>query len=132
MPGPAPAGLIIYAKAPDRLAAFYEALLGMTRLHATAERVVIESPDLQLVIHAMPPEAAASVRIESPPQHRRSALKFFFTVPSLAVAGELAATLGGEVLSEEWQGPGFRVRNAIDPEGNVFHLREPLARGSAT
>jgi len=28
------------------------------------------------------------------------------------------------VFSEQWQGPGFVVCNAMDPEGNVFQVRE--------
>jgi predicted enzyme related to lactoylglutathione lyase len=51
-------------------------------------------------------------------------MKFFFTVPSLEAAQEIASTLGGEVYPEQWNGPGFRVRNACDPEGNVFQVRE--------
>jgi hypothetical protein len=28
------------------------------------------------------------------------------------------------VFEEEWEGPGFRVRNAHVPEGNILQLRE--------
>lgn len=125
MPGPARAGLFVYAKDPVRLAAFYEALLGMTRVHATPELVVLRSPDLQLVVHAMPAHVAAQVDITLPPRRREdAAYKFFHTVPSLAAAQATAASLGGEVLPEQWRGPGFVVRNAVDPEGNIFQLRE--------
>jgi predicted enzyme related to lactoylglutathione lyase len=92
MPGPARAGLFIYAVDPDRIAAFYEAVAGMSRLHQTPELIV---------------------------------LKFFFTVPSLEGARDTASALGGEVFSENWRGPGFIVCNAMDPEGNVFQVREP-------
>ncbi|MFT3805358.1 VOC family protein [Arenimonas sp.] len=125
MSGPAHAGLFIYAKDVFRLADFYETLLGMQRLHVSAELVVLQSPGMQLVLHAMPPQYASSVSISSPPQRRENtALKFFFTVASIEAAREVAARLGGEVLPEQWPGRGFRARNAIDPEGNVFQLRE--------
>lgn len=125
MAGPANAGLFIYAKDVVTLAAFYEQLLGMQRLHATAEIVVLQSPDMQLVLHAMPAQYAAAVTIESPPRRREdTALKFFFTVPELATARDVAAGLGGEVLAEQWPGRGFRACNAVDPEGNIFQLRE--------
>lgn len=125
MSGPARAGLFIYAKDLPRLARFYETLLGMTRTRATEDLVVLGSPDMQLTLHAMPSAIAAALSITVPPAKRDdAALKFFFTVASLAEAASKAPALGGEVLPEQWQGPGFRVRNAVDPEGNIFQLRE--------
>ncbi len=125
MPGPARAGALVYAKDVERLAAFYETLLSMVRIHAAAELIVLESPDFQLVVHAMPPDRASEVVVTSPPVLReQTAVKLFFTVSSLQDAGAIAAGLGGEVLSGLWYGPGFRVCNACDPEGNVFQLRE--------
>jgi len=125
MPGPARAGLFIYAVDAERIASFYAALAGMTRLHERDELIVLESPDLQLLVHRIPPAIAAGIAIETPPRKREdSALKFFFTVPSLAEARAAAAALGGAVFDENWRGPGFVVCNAMDPEGNVFQVRE--------
>ena len=125
MAGPARAGLFLYAKDLQRLASFYEAVLGMGRAHASKELVILSSSDIQLIVHAMPSAIAESVTITSPPQKREnSAMKFFFTVPSIATAESIASTLGGAVFPEQWAGPGFCVRNACDPEGNVFQVRE--------
>ncbi|WP_241688344.1 VOC family protein [Pseudoxanthomonas composti] len=128
MSGPAQAGLFIYAKDLPRLAGFYESLLGMSRVHAASDLVVLHSPDIQLTLHAIPPAIAASISISSPPDRREdAALKFFFTVPSIAEATAKAPALGGEVLPEQWLGSGFRVCNAVDPEGNIFQIRENAA-----
>ncbi len=128
MPGPARAGLFIYAKDPERLSTFYESIGGMVRLHQTEGLIIIESSDIQLLIHGIPPSIAAGIAIKSPPDRREdTALKFFFTVPSLAGSRQLAAQLGGEVFNENWQGPGFVVCNACDPEGNIFQVRENAA-----
>jgi predicted enzyme related to lactoylglutathione lyase len=125
MPGPARAGLFVYAVDSDRIASFYEEVLGLARLRQDPELIVLESPDLQLLVHATPAPIAARIAITSPPKKREdTALKFFFTVPSLAAARATAARLGGEVFSENWRGPGFVVCNAMDPEGNVFQVRE--------
>ncbi|WKE65390.1 glyoxalase/bleomycin resistance/dioxygenase family protein [Gallaecimonas kandeliae] len=125
MAGPAAAGALIYAKDLDRLSAFYRQLLAMELLHGSAELAVLESPAFQLLIHAIPPQYAKDISISSPPARRENcAIKLFFTVPDLAAAGALAGRLGGELFDEEWQGPGFVVRNAMDPEGNVFQLRQ--------
>ena len=127
MPGPAAAGVLIYAKDFQSLAGFYERVLGMRRLHEDAHVIVLESAALQLVIHALPAEIAARVKIGTPPQRRADvALKFFVTVPAIAEAESAAQALGGQVFDERWQGPGFAACNAMDREGNVFQLRETL------
>ena len=128
MSAPARAGIFIYAKDPDRLSDFYQSVLGMTTGHRTDQMIVLRSPDLQLIVHAMPPHAASQVAITSPPQLRdNAAIKFFCTVPSLSAAQESAQSLGGQVLPEQWLGPGFVVRNACDPEGNIFQVRQTAA-----
>jgi len=125
MSSPSRAGIFIYAKDLDRLSGFYQSVLGMTAAHRTDQMIVLRSPDFQLIVHAMPPHLASQVAIATPPQLRdTAAIKFFCTVPSLAVAAESAHALGGQVLPEQWQGPGFVVRNACDPEGNIFQVRE--------
>lgn len=125
MTGPARAGVFVYAKDLQNVAGFYEALLGMSRLRESGELIILDSADLQLTVNAIPSRIADSIVISKPPARRESsAYKFFFTVPDLAEATRTAAALGGEVLPEEWHGPGFRVRNAVDPEGNIFQLRE--------
>ena len=127
MPGPAQAGLFIYAKDLERVVRFYVGLLGMVRLHTDSDICVLQSPDIQLVIHLIPPAYAANITITVPPKPREdTALKFFVTVPSLAQARALATTLGGSVAEPTWDGPGFRACNAVDPEGNILQVREPL------
>ena len=125
MPGPASAGLFLYALDLERLAAFYEAILGLVRAHATPGLVVMGSHELQLVVHAIPPAIAATIVLTDPPERREdTALKFFFTVASLDQAQALAPSLGGTVLAERWTWGGFTACNAVDPEGNIFQLRE--------
>lgn len=127
LPRVASSGLFIYAKDLPRMAGFYEAVLGMVPFRTSPELVVLRAPGIELLLHAIPPHIAAYIDIAVPPAPREDvALKFFFTVPSLAVAAEAAARHGGEVLAAQWQGPGFSVRNAVDPEGNLFQLRQAV------
>lgn len=124
MAGPARAGLFVYACDADRVARFYETLAGMERLHQSGELIVLQSPDLQLLVHRVPPHIARDIVVTTPPRRREdTALKFFLTVASLGDARAAAAELGGEVFDETWQGPGFVACNAMDPEGNVLQLR---------
>lgn len=128
MTGPARAGLFIYARELGRVAGFYESLLGMSRLHASAELVVLQSQDVQLVIHQVPDAVAAGIVIESPPRPRgECALKFFFSVSSIDAVRGIAADLGGQVLDTVYPGRGFIACNVVDPEGNIFHVREHAA-----
>jgi catechol 2,3-dioxygenase-like lactoylglutathione lyase family enzyme len=61
MTGPARAGLFLYAKDLVRLAAFYEAVLGMHVVRHSEELAVLDPPDVQLVVHAIPPAIAESI-----------------------------------------------------------------------
>lgn len=125
--GPARAGGVLYAKDPLRVAQFYCRVLGMVVQHQDGIHAVIRNDDMQLVIHGLPPDIDAQVVIDSPPQLRtQSALKLFFTVPSLEAAAAAARPLGGDVQGYRWTGPGFRARDGHDCEGNLFQLREPL------
>ncbi|MQM30824.1 MAG: hypothetical protein CRU78_09960 [Candidatus Accumulibacter phosphatis] len=124
MPGPARAGALLYASNMERIASFYEKVLSMVRLTSSGERIVIESPDIQMLIHAYPPHIAHTVSLQNPPLFRQTPLRLFFTVPSIDAARTIAANLGGVVQTEKWQGPGFKVCNATDPEGNIFQVRE--------
>lgn len=40
---------------------------------------------------------------------------------------QLVEQLGGRLCGPVWPGPGMRVRNVCDPEGNIIHLRESAA-----
>ena len=123
--GPARAGAIDYAKNLDHLSAFYRELLDMRLLHAGPNHHVIESADLQLLLHAIPPDIAAGIpSTDSPVPREQAALKLFFSVPSLATAETTILRLGGGTVAGEWPGPGFRIRHFFDPEGNIFQLRE--------
>lgn len=128
MSGPARAGALLYVKALDTLSLFYQQLLGMQVLHADAMHHVIASPDLQLLLHAIPPHIAATITITTPPAIRdEQAIKLFFTVPSLSAAEAIAVALGGGAVGGavgvDYEGPGFTVRNLFDPEGNILQVR---------
>jgi predicted enzyme related to lactoylglutathione lyase len=124
MPGPRPAGALIYAKDLERLSAFYQVTLGMTPLAADPEHHVIENADAQLIIHAIPPHIAGTFTISVPPEPREeAAIKLFFTVAILSDAEGAVQRGGGLMLGQTYNVGGMFVRNGCDVEGNIFHLR---------
>jgi predicted enzyme related to lactoylglutathione lyase len=130
MSGAARAGAVVYAKEMPRLARFYSRVLRMRELHTDAEYVVLQSSDFQLVIHAIPADIASTFEITSPPEPREeTAVKLFFTVPSIEGVRSVVSELGGIVHGKPWAGEDFIACNAVDPEGNVFQLREPASAG---
>jgi predicted enzyme related to lactoylglutathione lyase len=128
MSGPADSGVLFYAKHLERVSSFYERLLGARVLAADAEHRVLQSRDVQLIVHAIPPHIAATIAVAVPPEPREEqAIKPFFTVDSLEEAERVVADAGGVALGGVWAAPGLRVRNVCDPEGNIVHLRERVA-----
>lgn len=125
MSGPARTGVLFYARNLAVVSAFYERLLGARVVHSDEDHLVLQFPDVQLIIHAIPSQYASGIVIEVPPVPREEqAIKPFFTVESLAVTEALVEQLGGNVCGPAWHGPGMKVRNVCDPEGNIVHLRE--------
>lgn len=121
------AGAVLFAKDVARLAAFYAQVLAVVPKHAHAEKVVIEAEDFLLVIHAVPPAAAATLEISAPPVLRENVpVKLFLPVRSLAQARLSTQQLGGgmKLADAEWSGPDFRACDGFDPEGNVVQFRE--------
>lgn len=125
MANPARAGVLIYAKNLNVVSRFYQALLDARLLHADDEHEVLANADTQVIIHAIPAPFAESIVISVPPVPRdEQAIKPFFTIADLNAAERVCIELGGLVLGPIWPGPGMRVRNVCDPEGNIIHLRQ--------
>jgi predicted enzyme related to lactoylglutathione lyase len=128
MPSSAQAGVLIYAKHLEVVSTFYERVLAARVLHEDSEHKVLQSKDAQIIIHAIPPQYADAIVINKPPIAREEqAIKPFFTVEALATTEKIAEECGGMVWGPVWPGPGMRVRNICDPEGNILHLRESAA-----
>lgn len=131
--GPARTGVLFYAKDVSALSAFYAAVLDARVLHADADHQVLQSADVQLIVHAIPPHIAQTIAITTPPEVREAqAIKPFFTVASLLESEAVVERMGGRVCGPVWEVQGLRVRNLCDPEGNVIHLREVQASTTET
>jgi predicted enzyme related to lactoylglutathione lyase len=120
-------GAVIFAKDVPRVARFYEAVLSMTATTLEGGDLVLESADLQLVIHTIPSRIAKTIAITTPPKLRTdTAMKPFFAVDCLADARTRAVAAGGALNPprQEFETRGFRACDGHDPEGNVVQFRE--------
>lgn len=126
MSGPARTGVLFYANDLATVSTFYERILDARVVHADETHRILQSPNVQLIIHAIPQPYAAQIHITAPPVPREEqAIKPFFTVVDLAISEVLVVQSGGVILGPIWDGPGIRVRNVCDPDGNIIQLREP-------
>lgn len=126
-------GAVLFAKDPQRVAAFYEALTGMKVTHAGSDIIVLESAAQQLLVHPIPPKIARGIDISTPPKRRiQAAVKLVFAVKSIAATRAAAPALGGELNPPErmFEARGFRACDGHDPEGNVIQFREPAHVGA--
>ncbi len=119
-------GLVLFVTEVDRVAAFYEAVGAMKRIHGDGDHAVLEIEGFQLVVHRMNGEpeperdAHGDVRVRED-----SYAKLCLPVESIEAARARAASLGGGIkpVEHEWQARGFRACDGNDPEGNVLQVR---------
>jgi len=121
-------GIFIYAADIVRVAAFYESVIGLTRLDTKADVISLQSPELLLIIHKSAPEFCETPT--SPPKKREGvAIKVILTVNDLGRARNQARTMGGNIFEQVYDIPGGQSTNAMDPEGNVFMVVQRDSNG---
>jgi catechol 2,3-dioxygenase-like lactoylglutathione lyase family enzyme len=120
---------VVYAKHLDRMVDFYAAL-GLTVDEALrGDYAVLTGAELELSIIQIPEHLASQIESANPPQAReRTPIKLAFVVSSIDETLAATRLLGGRMKdgSKRWQFRGHAIQDAVDPEGNVYQLREPL------
>jgi predicted enzyme related to lactoylglutathione lyase len=120
---------VMYVTDLERMVQFY-AELGL-KLEETkrGEYAVLAGPQFEMSIIQIPRHLASQINPSEPPQAReQTPIKLVFFVPSIDAALKAAGSLGGQSKadSRRWQFRGHAIQDAIDPEGNVYQLREAL------
>lgn len=124
---PPSAGVVLFARNVNMLAAFYRGALDFAEMAHVDDHVVLRRGGIELTVHAVPRGMASPGGQPSSPARRESAaLKPVFVVADLALVRSRIASSGGEMDApeREWWWQGARVVDGVDPEGNVFQLRE--------
>jgi predicted enzyme related to lactoylglutathione lyase len=121
------AGAVLYAKDFRRLAEFYRRVAGLQEREAADDFICLESNAFQLVVLQIPAHIAETITIETPPRRRESTpIKLVLFVASVEAGRSAARENGGELNppEREWSFQGHKVCDGVDPEGNVFQLRQ--------
>lgn len=122
-------GLVIFAKNPSTVSAFYQQTLGLALIEDASSHHLLAGGGLELVIHAIPPAYAAEIEISRPPQLREDTpIKPAFWVADLDAVRVAAEACGGGLnpASKTWQIRGAAVLDGWDPEGNVVQFKQRL------
>ncbi len=125
------AGFVLYSLDPHTLARFYAQVLGWPISEQQPDYLQLEHQGMELTLIQVPAAIAARIVLQDPPLPRSdSACKPVFWTVDLDLAREHAAQAGGRLheAEREWLFKGARVCDGIDPEGNVFQLRQTLPR----
>jgi catechol-2,3-dioxygenase len=126
------AAAVLYVKSLGLMTAFYEKCLGMSAVDsAEGDFAVLAGGGWELSLVSVPPAVAAAIVITDPPARRANTpVKLAFEVAGIEGLRTVVAGAGGLVdpaaTGREFR--GYRMVDAIDPEGNVVQLRERVAR----
>jgi predicted enzyme related to lactoylglutathione lyase len=115
---------MLFVKDFDRMRAFYAAMLGVDPINTewTDQWALFETGGTRFALHAIAPESADAVRIESPPRPRETAsMKLIFAVEDVQREAMRIQALGATLIHRPWQENGASC-DAADPEGNVFQI----------
>jgi predicted enzyme related to lactoylglutathione lyase len=130
MPEAASIHLVVYAKQAEAVARFYERILDLARVESASNFVLLAGIGYELSVVAMPEELALHVTLQSPPAPREETpLKISFLVPDIEALRHAVFSAGGSLKPSQaiWSWRGQLHLDGIDPEGNVFQLRQPAA-----
>ncbi len=118
---------VLYAHGLDRLSAFYADCIGLTPAEAGDGYRELRAEDLVLwLVRGQAP--APTLDLDGSVIRRSAvALKLGFVVESIDRIAGTIESFGGTVAKTSWEFAGYRRRDAVDPEGNVIQLLEPLA-----
>jgi predicted enzyme related to lactoylglutathione lyase len=123
-------GAVVYVKDLLLTSLFYQNILNLLLVQQEQDFIVLKKENFDLILVKTPAEIAATIHISSPPGLREDTpIKLVFPVAKLSKARELASQYGGHIHTkeQEWDFQYYRVCDGLDPEGNIFQLREAIS-----
>lgn len=114
----------IFAKDAEKLARFYRDGFGFPVRTWDPEWILFDAGGVDFGVHQIPLEIAKGIVIADPPKERsQGGVKLSFVVDDFAAAKAKLETAGARFVDRPWD--DATSRDFVDPEGNVFRIREP-------
>ena len=113
---------VLFVRDLPRMTAFYRDVLGLSPIDdgQTQDWVEFRAGAMTLGLHAIPADIAAACTPEIPPRAREgNPLRLDLSVPDVETEKRRLAALGVTLLARPWG-----ACDLVDPEGNVFGLRD--------
>jgi catechol 2,3-dioxygenase-like lactoylglutathione lyase family enzyme len=118
---------VLYVHALESQAAFYRDGLGLDPIEAGDGYVGLQAGGLVLwLVHGRQTPAPDTDATGSARRRSEVPVKLGFAVDNIERAAGVVRTFAGTVARECWEFAGYRRCDAVDPEGNVIQLLEPL------
>ncbi len=121
---------VLYVRDLGRMESFYRACFGMDVVDQATDYTVLESEPLTLSLVQAPEEFTRSTGVSVPPRRRDQVpIKLAFGVGSIDDLRPRIAESGGAVdpVTSQWEFRGGIHCDAVDPEGNIVQLVEPVS-----
>jgi predicted enzyme related to lactoylglutathione lyase len=119
---------VLYVKSLGLMTAFYKRCLGMSVAEsAEGDFAVLVGAGWELSLVSVPPAVAAAIVVSDPPERRANTpVKLVFEVAGIEGLRPVVTGAGGLIdpAGTVRDFRGYRMVDAIDPEGNVVQLRE--------
>lgn len=113
-------GAMLFVKDFGRMVTFYGDVLGLKALERTDTWAEFDAGSARFALHAIPSQLAAECETPSPPRPRENnPIRLDFVVPDVERERPRLEALGVTLLVRPWG-----ACDAVDPEGNVFGLRD--------
>ena len=122
-------GAVLYAKDMAVLVGFYE-WLGFELVDQANDFAILKKASTELSIIQAPPVIADSIDLGEPAEFRtQTPIKLVFLVESIEAVSSRLSEHGGRMDRghARWEFGGYYVQDAVDPEGNIFQLRQKQA-----
>jgi predicted enzyme related to lactoylglutathione lyase len=118
---------VLYAREVDALAVFYTECVGLTLGETGEGYCELRAGKFTLwLVHGERTPAPATDAGGSVRRRSEVPVKLAFAVDSIERVRAVIEASGGSVAQRDWTFAGHRRCDAVDPEGNVIQLLEPL------
>lgn len=118
---------VLYVRHLEPLAAFYRECIGLTPAEAGDGYRELRADGLVLwLVRGRQSPDADTDRDGSVRRRSEVPVKLAFEVGSIERVAASIEACGGAMAQTSWNFAGYRRRDAVDPEGNIIQLLEPL------